>query len=103
MREAEWDSWERKMLNFIWTVIIGFIAGVIAKWIHSGSNEPSGFVLTAILGIVGAFVANYLGQLVGWSGPGERDGFIASVVGAVIALAIWGTIGKGVTPGGVLA
>jgi len=82
------------MLNFIWTVIIGFIAGLIAKWIHSGSNEPSGFVLTAILGIVGAFVATYLGQLVGWYGPGESAGFIASVVGAVIALGIWGMIAR---------
>jgi uncharacterized membrane protein YeaQ/YmgE (transglycosylase-associated protein family) len=82
------------MLNFIWTVIIGFSAGLIAKWIHSGSNEPSGFVLTAILGIVGAFVATYLGQLVGWYGPGESAGFIASVVGAVIALAIWGMIAR---------
>jgi uncharacterized membrane protein YeaQ/YmgE (transglycosylase-associated protein family) len=82
------------MLSFIWTAIIGFIAGMIAKWFHSGSNEPSGFVLTAILGIVGAFVATYLGQLLGWYGPGEGAGFIASIVGAVIVLAVWGMIAR---------
>jgi uncharacterized membrane protein YeaQ/YmgE (transglycosylase-associated protein family) len=48
------------VLHIFWTIIIGFVAGVIAKWIHSGPKEPSGFILTAILGIVGAFVATYL-------------------------------------------
>jgi uncharacterized membrane protein YeaQ/YmgE (transglycosylase-associated protein family) len=82
------------MFSIIWTIIIGFIAGVIAKWLHSGSNEPSGFVLTAILGIVGAFVATYLGQLVGWYRPNEGAGFIASIVGAFIVLAIWSMIAR---------
>ena len=82
------------MLHIIWIVIIGFLAGVIAKWIHSGPNEPSGFVMTAILGIVGAFVATYLGQLVGWYRPNEGAGFIASIVGAFIVLAIWSMIAR---------
>ena len=82
------------MLSMIWTVIIGFIAGVIAKWIHSGPNEPSGFIMTAVLGIVGAFVATYLGQLLGWYGPADGAGFIASIVGAFIVLAIWGVIAR---------
>ena len=82
------------MWHIIWTIIIGFIAGVIAKWIHSGPNEPSGFVMTAILGIVGAFAATYLGQLVGWYGPNDSAGFIASIVGAVIVLAIWSVIAR---------
>jgi len=82
------------VLHIIWTIIIGFIAGIIAKWIHSGPNEPSGFILTSILGIVGAFVATYLGQLVGWYGPNEGAGFIASIVGAVIVLAIWSVIAR---------
>jgi uncharacterized membrane protein YeaQ/YmgE (transglycosylase-associated protein family) len=82
------------MFSIIWTIIIGFIAGVIAKWLHSGPNEPSGFVLTAILGIVGAFVATYLGQLVGWYRPNEGAGFIASIVGAFIVLAIWSMIAR---------
>jgi uncharacterized membrane protein YeaQ/YmgE (transglycosylase-associated protein family) len=53
-------------MSILWTIIIGFIAGVIAKFITPGDNEPSGFILTTILGIVGAFVATYLGQALGW-------------------------------------
>ena len=53
-------------MGIIWTIIIGFIAGVIAKFLMPGPNEPSGFILTTILGIVGAFVATFLGQAVGW-------------------------------------
>ena len=56
-------------MGIVWTIIIGFIAGVIAKFIMPGSNEPSGFVLTTILGIVGAFVASFLGQALGWYRP----------------------------------
>jgi len=77
-------------MGIIWTIIIGFIAGVIAKFIMPGPNEPQGFVLTAILGIVGAFVASYLGQMLGWYGPGEGAGFIGSVVGAIIVLFLYG-------------
>jgi uncharacterized membrane protein YeaQ/YmgE (transglycosylase-associated protein family) len=79
-------------MEFIWTIIIGFIAGVIAKFIMPGPNEPQGFILTAILGIVGAFVATYLGQAIGWYKAGEGAGFIGAIVGAVIVLAIWGFI-----------
>ena len=82
------------MLGFIWTIIIGFIAGVIAKFLHPGPNEPAGFVLTAILGIVGAFVATWLGQALGWYRPGEGAGLIGAVVGAVIVLAIWSMIAR---------
>ena len=77
-------------MSILWTIIIGFIAGVIAKLIHSGPNEPSGFILTTILGIVGAFVATYLGQAIGWYRAGEGAGFIGSIVGAVIVLLVWG-------------
>lgn len=59
-----------------------------------GPNEPSGFILTTILGIVGAFVATWLGQALGWYGPNEGAGFIGAIVGAVIVLAIWGIISK---------
>ncbi|WP_298959876.1 GlsB/YeaQ/YmgE family stress response membrane protein [uncultured Methylobacterium sp.] len=79
-------------MSILWTIIIGFIAGVIAKFIMPGPNEPSGFILTTILGIVGAFVATFLGQAVGWYGPNQGAGLIASVVGAIIVLAIWGFI-----------
>ena len=77
-------------MGFIWTIIIGFVAGIIAKFIMPGDNEPSGFILTAILGIVGAFVATWLGQALGWYRAGEGAGLIGSVVGAIIILAIYG-------------
>jgi len=81
-------------MGIIWTIIIGFVAGVIAKLIMPGSNEPSGFILTAILGIVGAFVATYLGQALGWYGPGQGAGLIGAVVGAIIVLFIYGAVSK---------
>jgi uncharacterized membrane protein YeaQ/YmgE (transglycosylase-associated protein family) len=82
-------------MGIIWTIIIGLLAGIVAKFIHPGTtNEPSGFVLTAILGIVGAFVATYLGQAIGWYRPGEGAGFIGAVVGAVIVLVIWGLFAR---------
>ena len=79
-------------MGFIWTIIIGFIAGVIAKFIMPGPNEPQGFILTTILGIVGAMVATYLGQALGWYQPGEGAGFIGAVVGAIVVLLIWGVV-----------
>ncbi|NGP16626.1 MULTISPECIES: GlsB/YeaQ/YmgE family stress response membrane protein [Devosia] len=79
-------------MGIIWTIIIGFIAGVIAKFIVPGRNEPSGFILTTILGIVGAFLATFLGQALGWYGPDDGAGFIGAIVGAVIILVIWGFI-----------
>jgi len=80
-------------MSIIWTIIIGFIVGVIAKLIMPGDkSEPSGFILTTILGIVGAFVATYLGQAVGWYRPGESAGFIGGVVGAIIVLFVYGLI-----------
>jgi len=78
-------------MGIIWTIIIGFVAGLIARFVHPGaSNEPSGFILTTVLGIVGAFVATFLGQAVGWYRAGEGAGLIGAVVGAVIVLVIWG-------------
>jgi uncharacterized membrane protein YeaQ/YmgE (transglycosylase-associated protein family) len=77
-------------MSILWTIIIGFIAGVIAKFIMPGDNEPAGFILTAILGIVGAFVATFLGQALGWYRPGEGAGLIGAVVGAIIVLLVYG-------------
>lgn len=79
-------------MSIIWTIVIGFVAGVIAKFISPGPNEPSGFILTTILGIVGAFVATYLGQALGWYQAGQSAGLIGAVVGAIIVLAIWGLV-----------
>jgi uncharacterized membrane protein YeaQ/YmgE (transglycosylase-associated protein family) len=79
-------------MGILWTIIIGFVAGVIAKFVMPGDNEPTGFVLTAILGIVGAFVATFLGQALGWYRPGEGAGLIGAVVGAVIVLLVYGMV-----------
>ena len=79
-------------MGIIWTIIIGFVAGVIAKFIMPGDNEPSGFILTTILGIVGAFVATFLGQALGWYRPGEGAGLIGAVVGAIVVLLAYGAI-----------
>lgn len=81
-------------MGIIWTIIIGFLAGVVAKFIMPGKNEPSGFILTTVLGIVGALVATYLGQAIGWYHAGQGAGFIGAVVGAIIVLLIWGAITK---------
>ena len=77
-------------MGIFWTIIIGFLAGIVAKLIMPGRNEPSGFVLTTILGVVGAFLATYLGQSLGWYRADEGAGFIGAVVGAILILAIWG-------------
>jgi uncharacterized membrane protein YeaQ/YmgE (transglycosylase-associated protein family) len=84
-------------MGILWTILIGFIAGIIAKFVTPGKNEPQGFILTTVLGIVGAFVATYLGQAVGWYQAGEGAGLIGAVVGAVIVLLIWGFFTRGRT------
>lgn len=81
-------------MGIIWTIIIGFIAGVIAKFLMPGDNEPKGFILTTILGIVGAFLATYLGQAIGWYKAGEGAGLIGAIVGAIIVLLVWGIVTK---------
>ena len=81
-------------MSIVWTIVITFIAGVIAKFLMPGKNEPSGFILTTILGIVGAFVATFLGQALGFYAPGEGAGFIGAVVGAIVVLFVWGMVAK---------
>jgi len=75
--------------NIIWMIVVGFIAGLIARFLSPGPNKPSGFILTTVLGIAGAFVATFLGQLVGWYRLDQGAGFIAATLGAVIVLFIW--------------
>ena len=79
-------------MGIIWTIIIGFLAGIVAKFIMPGPNEPQGFILTTILGIIGAFVATWLGQAVGWYGPNDGAGFIGAIIGACILLFVYGFI-----------
>jgi uncharacterized membrane protein YeaQ/YmgE (transglycosylase-associated protein family) len=81
-------------VNILWVVIIGFVAGVIAKFLHPGRNEPAGFILTTLLGIVGALVATYLGQAIGWYRAGESAGLIGAVVGAILVLVVWGLFAR---------
>lgn len=76
-------------MGIIGTILIGFIVGLIARFLSPEPNNPSGFVLTTVLGIVGAALATWLGQQIGWYELGERAGFIGAVIGAIIVLLIW--------------
>jgi uncharacterized membrane protein YeaQ/YmgE (transglycosylase-associated protein family) len=76
-------------MHILWVIIIGAIAGFIAKLISPSPNNPQGFVLTTVLGVVGSIVATYLGQAVHLYEPGQGAGFIGAIIGAVIILAIW--------------
>ena len=76
-------------MGLLWIIIIGFVAGVVARLLAPGPNRPSGFLLTTALGIAGAFVATFLGQAVGWYRPDQGAGFIAATVGAVLVLFVW--------------
>jgi uncharacterized membrane protein YeaQ/YmgE (transglycosylase-associated protein family) len=82
------------MTGILWTILVGAIVGMIAKFIMPGSNEPKGFVLTAILGIVGSLLAGFLGQALGLYSAGQGAGFIGSLVGAIIVLVIYGQVTK---------
>lgn len=75
-------------MAILWTIIIGFLAGIVAKFLMPG-RDPGGFIITTLLGIAGAFVATYLGQAVGWYRAGDGAGFIGAIVGAIIILAIY--------------
>jgi uncharacterized membrane protein YeaQ/YmgE (transglycosylase-associated protein family) len=81
------------MMHWIWTILIGFVAGLIAKAIAPGGG-PSGFWLTAILGIAGALAATFVGQMLGFYPEGHPAGFIASVIGAIVLLAIYHMIAR---------
>jgi len=78
-------------MSIIWTIVIGFIAGLIARALMPGPN-PMGFVLTTLLGIVGALVAGFLGRALGWYALGEGAGLVASVVGAILVLFVYGMV-----------
>jgi uncharacterized membrane protein YeaQ/YmgE (transglycosylase-associated protein family) len=71
--------------GIIMTFVIGLIVGIVAKFFHPG-KDPGGFIITAIIGIAGSFLATYAGQAMGWYASGQPAGFIASVVGALVLL-----------------
>lgn len=75
-------------MEIIGTIIIGLIVGVVAKLLMPG-RDPGGFIVTILLGIAGAFVATWIGQAIGWYEAGEGAGFIVSVLGAILVLAIY--------------
>ena len=75
-------------MGFIWTLIIGLVAGALAKFLMPGP-DPGGIIITMLLGVAGAFVATWLGQTIGWYQAGEGAGFIGAVVGAVILLIVY--------------
>lgn len=79
-------------MSILWIVLIGFVAGVIARLVSAGPNKPAGFILTTLLGIAGAFAATFIGQAIGWYRPYQGAGFIGAIVGAVLVLFIWNRI-----------
>src|SRR5262249_15991636 len=80
---------ERVMSGFLWIILVGFVAGIIARVLSPGPNNPGGFILTTVLGIVGAFLATFIGQTIGWYRADQGAGFIAATIGALIVLFIW--------------
>jgi uncharacterized membrane protein YeaQ/YmgE (transglycosylase-associated protein family) len=77
------------MGGILWIIFIGLVAGLVARWLAPGPNNPAGFILTTVLGIVGAFLATWIGQAIGWYRPDQGAGFIAAIIGSVVVLFIW--------------
>ena len=77
------------MSGILWVILVGFVAGIIARVLSPGPNNPSGFILTTVLGIAGAFLATWIGQSFGHYGPNQGAGFITATIGALIVLFIW--------------
>ena len=78
-------------MGIFWTIVLGFVIGVLAKFLHPG-KENMGFIMTILLGIAGSFLAGVIGQYFGWYKAGEGAGFIVSVVVAIVLLVIYGKI-----------
>lgn len=73
----------------LWVLIVGLVAGILARMIAPGPNNPAGFVLTIVLGVAGAFLATFVGQAIGWYRPDQGAGFITATIGALVVLFIW--------------
>jgi uncharacterized membrane protein YeaQ/YmgE (transglycosylase-associated protein family) len=76
-------------VNILWIIIIGFVAGLIARFLAPGPNNPTGLILTTLLGIAGAFLATFIGQAIGWYRLDQGAGLIGAVVGALVVLFVW--------------
>jgi uncharacterized membrane protein YeaQ/YmgE (transglycosylase-associated protein family) len=87
------------MSGIIWIIVVGFVAGIIARTLSPGPNNPSGFILTTILGIAGAFLATWIGQAIGHYSVDQGAGFITATIGALIVLFIWNRlVARGTIP-----
>jgi uncharacterized membrane protein YeaQ/YmgE (transglycosylase-associated protein family) len=75
-------------MEIVWTLVIGFLVGLVARFLMPG-RDPAGFIITTLLGIAGAFLAQFIGRAAGWYGPGQPAGFIAAVIGSIILLALY--------------
>jgi uncharacterized membrane protein YeaQ/YmgE (transglycosylase-associated protein family) len=83
----------------LWIILVGFVAGILARIISPGPNNPSGFILTTVLGIAGAFLATFVGQQIGHYGPNQGAGFITATIGALVVLFIWNRlVARGAIP-----
>ena len=83
------------MSGIIWIIVVGFVAGIIARMLSPGPNNPAGFILTTLLGIAGAFLATWIGQAMGYYSPNQGAGFITATIGALIVLWALGRFGGG--------
>jgi uncharacterized membrane protein YeaQ/YmgE (transglycosylase-associated protein family) len=87
------------MSGILWIIIVGFVAGIIARILSPGPNNPSGFILTTVLGILGAFLATWVGQAIGHYSADQGAGFITATIGALVVLFIWNRlVARGAIP-----
>lgn len=84
-------------MSIVWTLLVGLVVGIVAKLLHPG-KENLGFIMTALLGVAGSFIAGYVGQALGWYQAGEGAGFIGSVIGAIVLLVIYTRLRKPADP-----
>lgn len=75
-------------MSIIWTILIGFVVGIVAKFLMPG-RDPAGFIITVLIGIAGSLIATYLGRFMGYYQAGESAGFIAAVLGAIVLLFVY--------------
>jgi uncharacterized membrane protein YeaQ/YmgE (transglycosylase-associated protein family) len=86
--------------TILWIIFVGFVAGILARFLSPGPYKPSGFLLTTVLGIAGAALATWIGQLFGWYGPDQGARFIGATLGAMLILFIWNRlVARGVIGG----
>jgi len=85
-------------MGILWIILIGFVAGIVARLLSRGPTKPAGFLVTTVLGIAGAFLATFIGQAVGWYRLDQGAGFIGAIVGAVVVLFIWNRIAAARAP-----